>query len=319
MATISTSRAPLVTGTTVTRKNLIRNPVPTSMTDYVPTRATGTWGSASGGYIRLVSTVAYPAGGVRFDLNVGAARPAAVPGLLYSASVDSFSETNTRSVVRILFYDGAGLFIAGNDRASAPFNGTTAWQRGSVSAIAPAGTASIALALESGDAMVIGDNLYWRRVRVNAGTDTDFFSGSSPAAGPIDYAWLGAANLSVSVERLSTYDTVTDTTPELVLGYESTRRSRNKVHEILGGGTVVSLGESGLRTGRLELFYLTEQAAVDAELMHSKPAVFTLATPDTPTTAMTYTLADGGSIVRTLDAETRTRWVVAVDFQEVAA
>lgn len=109
----------------------------------------------------------------------------------------------------------------------------------------------------------------------------------------------------------------TTITPQLVLSYESTRRSGNKVHQLLTGALAVTLGGAGLRTGTLELFFLTEQAAAAAELAHTVSAVFTISDPGRPTMAMTYVLADGGALVRRLDPETRDRWIVTVDFQEV--
>lgn len=110
---------------------------------------------------------------------------------------------------------------------------------------------------------------------------------------------------------------VTTISPTLVLSYESTRTSTNRVRPLLGGGIAVSLGEAGPRTGTLELFFLTEAAAEQAEQLHMLAGVFALADPDRPTIAMSYVVADAGAISRTLDPETRERWIVTVDYQEI--
>lgn len=111
---------------------------------------------------------------------------------------------------------------------------------------------------------------------------------------------------------------VTSIYPTLVLSYASTRASGNKKHDLLGGGTSMSLGKAGLRTGTLELFFPLEVDAAAAEALHGEVGVFTLVDPDRTTVAMSYVLADGGELGRELDDETRDAWVVRVAFQEVA-
>lgn len=331
MATISTSRTP-VPVYTILRGNFVTNPrMGVDLTGY-------TFGSGPSG----VGALTRLTGPLWNDFSTAARitwttspSSAGNAGVIYR--LDSIHTIGTAFVfsaygrptwagattcLLIQFYDSSGTLLR-TDFGVASAHAQLVAERRSIVVSRPAGStrADIRFAITAGTVPSAGDRLdvtgFMAELGPALGT---YFDGATPPHDDISYIWSGVPHASISYERgITGYDTVTDTTPELVLGYESTRRSRNKVHEILGGGTVVSLGESGLRTGRLELFYLTEQDAVDAELMHSKPAVFTLATPETPTTAMTYTLADGGSIVRTLDAETRSRWVVAVDFQEVAA
>lgn len=112
---------------------------------------------------------------------------------------------------------------------------------------------------------------------------------------------------------------VTTIAPDLVLSYETTRASANRTHELLGGGTAVTLRPPGLRTGTLKLFFLTDAASAAAEALHLVPGVFTFSTPTRPTTDLRYVVADGGRITRTLDDATQLRWVLSVDFQEVSA
>ena len=107
----------------------------------------------------------------------------------------------------------------------------------------------------------------------------------------------------------------TTITPTLRLTAASTLESRNKVHELLGGGVAVTFGQEPLRTGTLELFFDTETDANDAETFHRDGYVFQLADADVPTLNMTYVVA--GRIQRELDSDTRRRWVLKIDVQEV--
>lgn len=106
-------------------------------------------------------------------------------------------------------------------------------------------------------------------------------------------------------------------TPTLVLSYESQRTSASRGHELLGGGVAVTMRPASLRTGTLELFFVDEATAYAAELAHRDSAVFTLDEPERPTAAMSYVVAPGGRITRTLDDESRAVWTVSVDYQEV--
>lgn len=144
-----------------------------------------------------------------------------------------------------------------------------------------------------------------------------FFAGDSPDEPPITYRFTGTPNASPSEEVLTLYDSVTETTPELVLGYQTQREARTVVHRVLDRvDPDVSLRPAGMRSGTLDLFYLTEQEAYDAEVMHTMPARFTFTEDDRPTASMTYVVADG-RIQRRLDDATRRRWVVSVPFVEV--
>lgn len=112
-------------------------------------------------------------------------------------------------------------------------------------------------------------------------------------------------------------DGTTSIHPALVLGYESTRTSRNRMHRILGGGIAVSLGAADLRAGTLELFFPLEADAAAAEALHSAASSFTLTEPDRTTVEMAYVLAEDGELSRELDEDTRDHWVVSIEYQEV--
>lgn len=121
---------------------------------------------------------------------------------------------------------------------------------------------------------------------------------------------------------MSTVITVNDastdtTTPTLVLGYESSRESRNVVHDLIGGGIAVTLIEPRPRKGSLELFYLTETTAAAALELHTRETSYTLTSTDRASISMTY-VVDGAITIR-LDDEGRRRWVVTVGYQEVIA
>lgn len=107
------------------------------------------------------------------------------------------------------------------------------------------------------------------------------------------------------------------TIPDLVLGYEASRESRNVVHDLIGGGIAVTLVDPRPRSGTLELLYPLEADAAAAFDLHSVASTFTLVNDDLTGIDMTYVL--DGSLGVALDDETRAVWVVSVGYQEVDA
>lgn len=113
-------------------------------------------------------------------------------------------------------------------------------------------------------------------------------------------------------------DGTTTITPLLVTGYESTRQSRNVIHDIIGReDPEVTLRVAGLRTGTLEMLVSTLANALALEALHTPGVVMTLADVDLPGLNMDYVTS--GDIGVQLDDETRDRWLVTVDYQEVAS
>lgn len=112
-------------------------------------------------------------------------------------------------------------------------------------------------------------------------------------------------------------DTAATTSPELILGYETARRGRNVFHEILGGGTAVSLVPADPRSGTLRLYYPLEADAVASVELHSRGETLTLTETDRDSVDMTYAL--DGAVGYALDEETRDDWVVTVDYRELDA
>lgn len=105
--------------------------------------------------------------------------------------------------------------------------------------------------------------------------------------------------------------------PDLVLGYQSSRESGNIIHTVPGRSNPdVTLRPARLRTGSLELFFADEYDAKAAEDAHANGSTFALVVEDRASVAMFYVVS--GSISRELDSQTRKRWTVRVDYQEIA-
>lgn len=107
------------------------------------------------------------------------------------------------------------------------------------------------------------------------------------------------------------------TSPTLVLGYEATRDSSNKVHRLIGGGVAAVVALGSPRHGTLRLFYPSRASAFESANMHARPATFSLTDTDLGQIEMIYVLAEGGRATVALD-ENRAVWVVTVDFQELS-
>lgn len=107
-------------------------------------------------------------------------------------------------------------------------------------------------------------------------------------------------------------------TPTLVLGYSANRPTGSTVHRLVNGGVAVTLAGTGLRSGDLDLFFTTAAAAAAAELALSVAGTFTLTEPGLAQVGMIFALGEG-SMTRSLDPATLTRWTLRVPFQEVLA
>jgi hypothetical protein len=104
-------------------------------------------------------------------------------------------------------------------------------------------------------------------------------------------------------------------TPTQVLGYASSRQSRNIVHDILGRESPdITLRPASLRTGTLEMGFTSEADAKDAEDRHAVGGVFAIISTERASVEMSYVTA--GAIGRELEDSTRDAWVVRVDYQE---
>ena len=103
--------------------------------------------------------------------------------------------------------------------------------------------------------------------------------------------------------------------PQLRIDTSNVYESRNKVHELLGGGVAITFGEEPLRTGTLELLFTSESDAVQAVAMHRDGYVFQIADTAKPSLDMTYVVA--GQIQGVFQLDSVDAWLVSVDVQEV--
>lgn len=109
--------------------------------------------------------------------------------------------------------------------------------------------------------------------------------------------------------------TAAATTPVLVLGYDTTRESRNIVHDTLDGGIAVVMIPPRPRSGELRLFYPAESDARDAAELLARDTSFLLVSTERPTIGMTFVLS--GRLRTELDDRTRNAWTVTAGYQEI--
>lgn len=106
-------------------------------------------------------------------------------------------------------------------------------------------------------------------------------------------------------------------TPVIMDGFSSSVKSKTVLHDVIGrAGPDVTILPGGYRTGTLKLVFASESDSYICERLHayaSTPLVMT--DTDLSTAAMTYVVV--GNVARELDTESRSAWVVSVDFQEV--
>ena len=107
--------------------------------------------------------------------------------------------------------------------------------------------------------------------------------------------------------------------PELVLGWSQTRDSQNLEHPLIGGGRDITHTPPTLRSGTLELLFITEPEVLIAEQLHRTAPYIDLASDDRAIANGRYVLADGGRLGVELDDDTRKVWTLSVDYREVNA
>lgn len=107
-------------------------------------------------------------------------------------------------------------------------------------------------------------------------------------------------------------------TPDLVLGWDSSRQSRTVVHDVLGRPDPdVTLRPASTRTGTLRLFFLDLATAVACEEAHAAATIWTLSTADVLPATMRYVV--DGQIRLTSDGPAHARWVLEAPFREIAS
>lgn len=107
-------------------------------------------------------------------------------------------------------------------------------------------------------------------------------------------------------------------TPKLLLGYTSSTRSNNVIHQIIGRANPdVSFAPDSLRSGTLRLLFTSEADAWEAFELHSTPGVCRLYDPNVPAVNMAYVRS--GELDIALDEDSRSYWILSVGYQEVAS
>jgi len=113
------------------------------------------------------------------------------------------------------------------------------------------------------------------------------------------------------------YPGATTTTPELILDWETTQETRNVFHPILfSRSPAVTIRDTSLRAGTLNLFYTTEAAAISCRELHSTKTYFSLTSTEIDEANIEkYVVA--GAITAVLEDTTRKLWTISVEYQEV--
>lgn len=160
-----------------------------------------TGGRTNGGFMRvtrLVDVAVTPVGAGATQTNAALAMSPCIPGVTYTASGYAKSANNTRSAyVRLSFYDAS--FAEINSTLSGALTLSTAWQRISVSAAAPAGAMYVGIRTSSGNNFTTNETIDWDDMMVEAAASAGaYFDGSIAGS-----TWVGAANASASVRPTS--------------------------------------------------------------------------------------------------------------------
>lgn len=111
-------------------------------------------------------------------------------------------------------------------------------------------------------------------------------------------------------------DAATSFVPDLLLEYNTTRASRNVIHNVIGKAEPdVTLELDGLRTGTLHLFFEAKETAWEAYDALGAVATWELTDTDHPEINMNFVREGNMSIG--LDPVGRRRWIIEMDYQEV--
>jgi hypothetical protein len=103
--------------------------------------------------------------------------------------------------------------------------------------------------------------------------------------------------------------------PEIVTGYDTTRKSSSTLHKVIGRGDPdVTLGSISTRSGTLEIWCSSYLVALDVEGLHTRTGVVVLADTLAPGKDMSY-VVDGE--VRVSPEMGTSRWLVSIAYAEV--
>ncbi|AZS40044.1 hypothetical protein CVS54_01366 [Microbacterium oxydans] len=107
------------------------------------------------------------------------------------------------------------------------------------------------------------------------------------------------------------------TSPLAVAGYDSSRRSRNIIHDLLDGSIGVSYIAPRPRSGDLVTAYTDRAQAFAAFALYSQETSFTYVSDELGELGMTFVLDGSLDIESEALDETTTVWWVRVGYQEV--
>lgn len=233
-------------------------------------------------------------------------------------SIAASMQTNGHSLpatIQIDFLNGAGA-VVGQQTAPTRTLAAGGWTLFSFQNVtAPAGTvsANIKFGLAAGTLPAINDQLWLDAVMVNYGsTALPYFDGSTAPSGVYTYGWWGNTGTSQSTRYIP--DPATLLAPDMVMGYDTGRQSRNTVHQFLSGTVGATQLPSSLRSGTLRLFFQDPAAAANAEKVHAGAGFFTFTDDANPAEGMTYVV--NGSLRSYQDA-TRLRRILEIPYAEI--
>ncbi len=105
--------------------------------------------------------------------------------------------------------------------------------------------------------------------------------------------------------------------PDLVMLFSDQAQAGNLVHQIIDRAEPeIDLRPASLATGTLKLFFLDAASCAAARNAHMQAATFTVDAPDQPWLPAAY--VPNGTIRRE-QQENRKRWMLEVDYQELAS
>ncbi len=108
--------------------------------------------------------------------------------------------------------------------------------------------------------------------------------------------------------------------PLVVMNTQSARDSRNILHDVYGAEfPAVSFRPPTSRKGTLEMLFADEAEAWSAEQLHLYPGVFAIRFPVGHPMSMDMDYIVDGPITRSLDPESRKRWLLNVAYREARA
>lgn len=235
-------------------------------------------------------------------------------GKTYTFSAYMRPTLNVQTRVVMGWLDSVGGFIS-EVASPATAHVANTWARRNLTAVAPAGTASVRVEGRVVDSAPAGSvmNLTAAMLEGSAWL-SDYFDGATPDAGGHYYRWTGPADNSPSTDNILNPADVT--TPLQVNGYESSATARTTAHQVVNSAqVVVAVAPASPRKGSFELLYDDVVEAMTAEAMFREGGLFTFADDEVPEVGMTFAPAEGA--IQVSQDETRSLWLVKTPYIEV--